>query len=67
VILSLIAATTTTTGLTVASYLDTNAYPAGRKVADAELATIQLQRDEFHGDWNYTLSPHALSLGEVIL
>src|SRR6059036_1179763 len=57
VILSLIAATTTDTGLTVESYLDTNAYPAGLKVSDADMATIRLQRDEFHGNWNYTILP----------
>ena len=59
VILDLIAATTTAAGLSVTSYLDTSRYPAGRKVSDAEMATIQLQRDAFHGEWNYTISPHA--------
>ena len=57
VILSLIAATTTTTGLTVESYLDTTPYPPGRKVSDAEMATLRLQRDAFHGEWNYTIAP----------
>ena len=66
VILNLIAATTTATGLTVESYLDTNTYPAGRKVSDAELATIRLQRDEFHGEWNYTIAPHAPPTDVVI-
>jgi hypothetical protein len=59
VILSLIAATTTETGLTVESSLDTNTYPTGRQVADAEMATLQLHRDAFHGEWNYTIAPHA--------
>jgi len=59
VILSLIAATTTETGLTVESYLDTNTYPPKLKVSDDEMATIHLQRDEFHGEWNYTILPHA--------
>ncbi len=59
VILSLIAATTTETGLTVESYLDTNTYPLQVKVSEDEMATIQLQRDEFHGEWNYTILPHA--------
>jgi transposase len=59
VILSLIAATTTATGLTVESYLDTNTYPAGVKVTDEQMAAIRLQRDDFHGDWNYTIFPHA--------
>ncbi len=56
-ILSLIAATTTATGLTVESYLDTNAYPPGRKVSDAEMATLRLERDDFHGEWNHTILP----------
>jgi hypothetical protein len=59
VILSLIAATTTATGLTVESFLDTQTYPAGLKVTDEEMATIQLERDAFHGEWNYTIAPHA--------
>jgi hypothetical protein len=58
VILSLIAATTTTTGLTVESSLDTTAYPAGITVSDAEMATIRLHRDDFHGEWNYAIAPH---------
>jgi len=59
VILDLIAATTTTTGLTVTSSLDTNTYPAGIKVSDEEMAAIRLERDAFHGEWNYTILPHA--------
>ncbi len=59
VILSLIAATTTDAGLTVESYLDPNTYPAGRKVSDAEMATLRLERAAFHGAWNYTILPHA--------
>jgi len=58
VILSLIAATTTRTGLTVESELDSNRYPAGIKITDAQLATIRIERDAFHGDWNYTIRPH---------
>jgi len=59
VILDLIAATTTTTGLTVTSSLDTNTYPAGIKVSDEEMAAIRFERDAFHGEWNYTILPHA--------
>jgi len=65
-IVSLIAATTTTTGLTVRCQLDTSSYPAGTKVSDKELATINLQRDDFHGDWNYTIRPRPLADGTVI-
>jgi hypothetical protein len=67
VILSLIAATSTATGLTVESVLDPAPYPAGRKVTDDEMATIQLKRDEFHGEWNYTISPRAASPETVIV
>ena len=59
VILSLIAATTTEIGLTVESYLDTNTYPTKIKVSDDEMATIRLQPDAFHGEWNYTILPYA--------
>ena len=57
VILRLIAATTTTTGLTVESYLDTNPYPTGIKVSDAQMETLATCRHAFHGEWNYTISP----------
>lgn len=57
VVVNLIGATTTETGLTVKSELDTNQYPAGRSVSDDELSTIHIRRDVFHGDWNYALLP----------
>jgi transposase len=57
VIVNLIAATTTTTGLIVRCQLDPNTYPAGLKVSDKALATITLQRDAFHGEWNSTIRP----------
>jgi hypothetical protein len=56
-IVSLIANTTTRTGLVVKAELDTNQYETEIKVSDEELARLQLQRHEFHGDWNYTISP----------
>lgn len=56
-IVQLIAATTTKAGLKVKSEIDTNAYPAGIKVSDAEMDAINIQRHQFHGDWNYTISP----------
>ncbi len=52
-----IAATTTTTGRTVARELDTNAYPKGLKVTDAQMASLNIQGNDFHPDWNYTISP----------
>jgi hypothetical protein len=57
VIINLIAATTTATGLKVHSELDTQVYPQGIKVSDKELALIKLRRDKFHGDWNYEIHP----------
>jgi hypothetical protein len=57
VIIDLIAATTTATGLAVKSKLDSNIYPAGLKVSDQQMAELQLRRDKFHGDWNYSLLP----------
>jgi transposase len=56
-IVSLIAATTTTTGLKVPAELNTEAYPAGIKVADCELAEVNIRCDKFHGDWNYEIHP----------
>ena len=57
VIVNLIAGTTTNTGLTVHSELDTDTYPPGIKVSNEEVAQIDLRRDKFHGDWNYTIHP----------
>ena len=52
-IINLIANTTTSTGLKVYARLDETDYPKGIKVSDAELAKVNIQRHEFHGDWNY--------------
>lgn len=62
VIINLIAATTTRTGLTVSSGLDTNTYPAGLRVSDKQMAEIKLRREKFHGDWNYRVLPRVDSL-----
>ena len=61
VIVELISATTTKTGLTVRCALDTGQYPSGIVVSDAEMAAINIRRAEFHGEWNYTISPNAYS------
>ena len=58
VIVELISATTTKTGLTVRCELDTGQYPSGIVVSDAEMAAINIKRAEFHGEWNYTISPN---------
>jgi transposase len=57
VIVSLIAATRTTTGLKVHSELDTRSYPKGVKVSDKDIAQLNLLRDQFHGEWNYEIHP----------
>ena len=57
VIVSLIAATTTATGLKVHSELDTASYQPGIKVSDKDVSEINLRRDKFHGDWNYEVHP----------
>jgi transposase len=59
-IVQLIAATTTKTGLEVRSELDTNAYPAGVKITDDQMSRINLQRHDFHREWNYTIRPGRL-------
>src|SRR5437660_1820504 len=66
VILQLIAATTTEAGLTVQCQLDTTSYPAGRKISDEEMATLSIQPDSFHGEWNYTILPRAVSVDNII-
>ena len=57
VIIQLISATTTKSGLTVSCDIDQNLYPKGIKVSDAEMASLNIQHDPFHGDWNYTICP----------
>lgn len=57
VIVQLIGATTTTNGLDVQCCLDENHYPKAIKVSDAEMNVINIDRDQFHPEWNYTISP----------
>jgi transposase len=57
VIIDLISATTTKTGLKVYARLDGSSYPAKIKVSDAELAQVQLERHSFHPEWNYRIKP----------
>jgi transposase len=61
VIVDLIAATTTETGLRVACELDRNSYPSGIKVTKEDMAGIRLRKDRFHGEWNYTILPRPRS------
>jgi transposase len=61
-VVELIAATSTRSGLTVQAELDEGTYPKGVKINDAEMAALPLHRHEFHGDWNYTLTPQMTTL-----
>ena len=59
-IVRLIATTTTAKGLTVTCRLDRRRYPLGHKVSDAEIATVNLTRHIFHGEWNYAIKPRTV-------
>jgi hypothetical protein len=56
-IVNLIAKTTTAKGLIVKCRLDRRKYPTGRKVSDQEMQRVNLERNKFHGDWNYVIKP----------
>ena len=57
VVIDLINATTTRTGLEVFARLDEKTYPKGIKISDAELAAVKLEGNTFHPEWNYTIKP----------
>lgn len=56
-IVSLIGNTTNRGGLVVRARLDRRRYPTGKRVSDKELRELSLERDDFHGDWNYVIKP----------
>lgn len=56
-VVNLIAKTTTAKGLKVTCRLDRRKYPTGRKVTDAEMKQVHLERNRFHGEWNYVIKP----------
>jgi 1-aminocyclopropane-1-carboxylate deaminase/D-cysteine desulfhydrase-like pyridoxal-dependent ACC family enzyme len=57
-VVSLIGATTTSAGLVVRAKIDKRKYPTGIEVSDAEMASLNIERNAFHGDWNYVIKPH---------
>ena len=61
VVVNLIGAVTTEGGLSIQAELDENAYPLGRKVTDTQMEGLSIERDDFHGEWNYTLRPRSQS------
>jgi hypothetical protein len=58
-VVSLIGNTTTQAGLVVHAALDQRKYPTGKKVSKKEMSELNIKRDNFHGDWNYVICPHA--------
>ena len=66
VIVDLIGATTTDTGLTVRCELDSADYPKGIVVSDQEMDALNISRDAFHGEWNYTLQPTSPTIRALV-
>ena len=62
VIVDLIGATTTKTGLTVRCQLDSAVYSKGIIVSDQEMDRLNISRHAFHGEWNYTIHPSPLTV-----
>jgi hypothetical protein len=60
-IVNLIANTTTAKGLKVKCRLDRRKYPTGRRVSDEEMERVNVERNRFHGDWNYVIRPRTKS------
>jgi hypothetical protein len=58
VIVNLIGATTTTTGLVVKANIDENIYLTGIKVSELEKQKLNIVKNDFHGEWNYIISPN---------
>jgi hypothetical protein len=56
-VLELISQTTTKEGLAVRAVKDSNLYPTGLKVSDEDIAALNIVREPFHGEWNYTIKP----------
>lgn len=60
IVVNLISNTKTETGLEVHAWIDENEYPDKLKVTDEELATVNIRRNKFHGEWNYKIIPTTL-------
>lgn len=58
-VVNLIGNTTTRGGLVVRAKLDKRRYPTGKKIPPKVMRTLNIERDSFHGDWNYTIKPRA--------
>ena len=62
VVVELICTTKTETGLKVYAQLDTGKYPTKIQVSEAEKASVNLRRHDFHGEWNYTILPNKIAM-----
>jgi hypothetical protein len=58
-IINLISNTTNRGGLVVRARLDRRRYPTGKKISAKDFRALQIERDAFHGDWNYVIRPRA--------
>jgi hypothetical protein len=56
-IINLVASTSTAAGLKIKCALDDSVYEKGIKINDDEMAALNITRSDFHGEWNYTISP----------
>ena len=65
-VVNLIGNTKTKTGRKITARLDPKRYAKGRRVRDQELRRVNLQRDPFHGEWNYSILPRPLQNTELI-
>ena len=61
VMLELLNHTKTKSGLTVTAVIDDNRYETGLKITREEMESLNIERDLFHGDWNYTIAPQRIS------
>ncbi len=60
-IVNLISKTTTAKGLKATCRLDRRKYPTGRKVSNQEMKRVNMERNKFHGEWNYLIRPNSLT------
>jgi hypothetical protein len=67
VIVQLIASTKTRTGLSVHAEIDSAIYPPGLKVSDREMEELQIDKNDFHGEWNYTIRPRTPLINETVV
>ena len=62
VVVDLIASTRTAQGLVIRAELDEAAYETGKTVTDEDMNSMAIERCDFHGEWNYRLSPRCAPL-----